>query len=380
MADPNPSDSRILRIWDSFKSRIPEIWSSISVPVVAVIISLLIGAIILLISGSNPLRAYGALLEGALGDAGGIRRTLEKATPLIFSGLAVAFAFKAGLFNIGAQGQLIFGALVASIVGFGISGIPAIIHVPLALIAGATAGALYGAIPGALRTFTGAHEVITTIMLNYIALNITDYLANGPLKDPTPGNIVARTPKIFDSAVIPDLPFIEWLPLGFVVACLMASITWWLLWRTTLGYEIRTVGQNPNAARYAGMRVAQTVILTMVISGLLAGLGGAVETQGIVYRFQPGFNVNLGFDGITIALLGKTSPFGVIPAALLVGAMRAGASQMQFRADVATEIIDVIQAIILFLVAADMIIRWIIRQRAAAGDGISLSSGWGSNS
>ena len=364
----------------SLVTRLQGIWRPISVPVMAVVISLLLGALLLLISGTNPLVAYGGLLEGAFGDARALRTTLENATPLIFSGLAVAFAFKAGLFNIGAQGQLVFGSLAAAIVGFGVTGLPAVIHIPLALLAGAIAGALYGAIPGALRTYTGAHEVITTIMLNYIALNITDYLANGPLKDPSPSNVIARTPKILDSAVIPDIPFLGWLPIGFILAVIMAAITWWLLWRTTLGYEIRTVGQNPNAARYAGMRVSQTIILTMVISGMMAGIGGAVETLGIVGRFQPGFNVGLGFDGITIALLAKTNPYGVIPAAILVGAMDAGSSMMQFRSDVATEIIDLIQAAILFFVAAEMIVRWIIRQRGESDGGISLTSGWGSNS
>ena len=360
-------------------SLLARIWQGVSVPVTAVIISLLIGAFILVISGAPPWEAYSALFAGAFGDARGLLRTLEKATPLIFSGLAVAFAFKAGLFNIGAQGQLVFGAISAAVVGFGIEGLPAVIHIPLALAAGALAGALYGAIPGALKTFTGAHEVITTIMLNFIALNITDYLADGPLKDPTPTNIVARTPKVLESAVLPRLEFAGLsIPTGFLLAVLMAALTWWLLWKTTLGYEIRTVGQNPNAARYAGMRVARTIILTMVLSGLLAGIGGAVETQGVIGRFQPGFNVGLGFDGITIALLGKTNPFGVIPAAILVGAMRAGASQMQFQADVATEIIDMVQAIILFFVAADMIIRWLLRLREGEG-GISFSSQWGSN-
>jgi simple sugar transport system permease protein len=278
------------------------------------------------------------------------------------------------LFNIGAQGQLLFGAITAAAVGFGVEGLPPYIHAPLALLCGALAGALYAAIPGALKTYTGAHEVITTIMLNYIAINITDYLADGPWKDTTPGNIVARTPSIMDSARIPAIGDI---PLGFVLAVLLAVVTWWLLWHTTLGFEIRTVGLNPHAARYAGIKVARTVILAMVLSGVLAGIGGAVETQGVVGRYQPGFNVGLGFDGITIALLGKTHPVGVIPAAILVGAMKAGSSQMQFSADVAKEITDVIQALILFFVAADMIVRWILRTRAGEEEKVTLSSGWG---
>lgn len=358
-----------------FLTPLLRVWRAVSIPLAAVILAALIGAVILAVSGANPLRAYGALIQGAFGSGDAISRTLEKATPLLLFGLAVAFAFKAGLFNIGAQGQLLFGAFVAAWFGFSIEGLPAIIHAPLALLGGALAGGIYGAIPGALKTYTGAHEVITTIMLNYVALNITDYLADGPFKDTSAGNIVARTPLVFDSARIGAIGII---PIGFLIALLCAVGVWWLLWKTTIGYEIRTVGLNPNAARYAGIRVARTVVLTMVISGVLGGLGGAIETQGIVGRYQPGFNAGLGFEGITIALLGKTHPIGVIPAALLVGAMQAGASQMQFIASVPAEIIDVIQALILFFVAADMIVRWIIRTRRAEGEEqLMLSTGWG---
>ncbi|MCA9867140.1 MAG: ABC transporter permease [Anaerolineae bacterium] len=352
------------------------IWRSISVPLVAVLLGLLIGGILLFVSGANPFEAYGALIKGAFGTPVAVQRTLEKATPLVFSGLAVAFAFKAGLFNIGAQGQLLIGAIVAAYVGFAIEGLPAIIHAPLALLIGGLAGALYGYIPGVLKVYTGAHEVIVTIMLNYVAINITDYLADGPWKDLSPGNVVARTPKIQPSA---EIPILGNIPLGFIFAVLAAIIVWWLLYRTTLGYEIRTVGLNASAAQYAGIRVARMVILTMMISGFLAGFGGAVETLGIVGRYQPGFNAGLGFDGITVALLGKTSPFGVIPAALLMGAMRAGASQMQFSAGVAKEITDVITAFILFFVAADVIVKWLIRQRDSDDERIMLSSGWGGN-
>lgn len=352
-------------------ARLLGIWRSVSVPVTAIVLALLIGAIILLISGANPIDAYVALYKGAFGDTVAFGRTLEKATPLILGGLAVAFAFKAALFNIGGQGQLLLAAIVAGYLGFAIEGLPFIIHMPLALLGGALAGALYGAIPGALKTYTGAHEVITTIMLNFIAINITDFLADGPWKDE---GIVARTPKVMDTAVIPT-----WgnIPLGFFIAVLVAVAIWYLLYRTTLGYEIRTVGLNPNAAQYAGIRVARTVIITMALSGFLAGLGGSIETLGVVGRFQPGFNIGLGFDGITIALLGKTNPIGVIPAALLVGAMQAGSSQMQFDANVPFQIIDVIQALILFFVSADMIVRWILRSRAAEGEQVVLSSGYG---
>jgi general nucleoside transport system permease protein len=369
---PTPSGSAPAENPNNFSTRLKLFGQELIVPVVAILLAALIGAILIWLSGSNPVEAYGALIEGAVGSTRGLQRTLEKATPLIFGGLAVAFAFKAGLFNIGAQGQLIFGALAAAVVGYSVE-LPMLLHIPLALLVGGIAGALYGWIPGALRAYTGAHEVITTIMLNYIALNITDYLASQVLMDPTPGNIVARTPKILDTAVIPTINF---LPFGFIIAILFAIITWWILYRTVLGYEIQTVGQNPSAAQYAGIKVARTIIVTMMISGFLAGVGGAVETQAVVYRFQPGFNVGLGFDGITIALLAKTNPFGVIPAALLFGAMRAGASTMQFEAGVATQIVDIIQALILFFVAADVIIRRMLRLKGS-GKGFSFSANWG---
>lgn len=347
---------------------------SLSVPLVAVFLALILGAVVLLLSGVNPIEAYAALLRGAVGTPQAIQRTLEKSTPLIFSGLAVAFAFKAGLFNIGAQGQLLMGAIVSAAIGFGIEGLPAVIHVPLALLGGGLAGALYGAIPGALKAYTGAHEVITTIMMNFIAFNITDLLANGIWKDRSGGNIVARTPAIQPSA---ELPIFGPVPMGFIIALVCCVIVWWVLYRTTLGYEIRTVGLSPSAADYAGIRVARIIVVTMTISGLLAGLGGAVETLGIVGRFQPGFNVGLGFDGITVALLGETNPFGVIPAALILGAMRAGASQMQFSTGVANEIVDVITAFILFFVAADVIVKKLLRRDPTEDDKVTLSTGWG---
>ena len=275
---------------------LPRIWKAGSVPLFSVFLAAFIGAMLLWLSGSNPFTAYWSLLQGALGSPEAIGRTLEKATPLVFSGLAVAFAFKAGLFNIGGQGQLLIGGIVAAYLGFAVDGLPFLIHMPLALLGGSLAGALWAAIAGALKTYTGAHEVITTIMLNYIAINLTDFLANGPWKDT---GIIARTPKILDTAVIPTWGFI---PLGFVVAVLMAILTYYLLFKTTWGYAIRTTGLNAEAAKYAGIKVGRIIILTMAFSGFLAGMGGAVESLGVIGRYQLGFNVGLGFDGITIAL------------------------------------------------------------------------------
>ena len=349
---------------------IGRIWRAVSIPIMSVLLALLIGAILLWISGASPMEAYQALFKGSFGSMKAFGRKKKKSTPLILGGLAVAFAFKAGLFNIGGQGQLLVGAITAAYIGYAVDGLPFIIHMPLALFAGSIAGALYAAIAGALKTYTGAHEVITTIMLNYIAINLTDYLANGPWKDE---GIIARTPAVLETAVIPAWGYV---PIGFFIAAFMAFFTWYLLERTTWGYEIKTTGLNAHAAKYAGIKVPLVIIMTMGFSGFLAGMGGAIETLGVVGRYQPGFNAGLGFDGITIALLAKTHPLGVIPAAILVGAMQAGSSQMQFDAGVPFQIIDVIQALMLFFVSADVIVRWLLGRRNEDSDNVSLGTGW----
>lgn len=350
------------------------IWYAVRIPLIAIILALLVGAVILALSGADPVVAYQALFRGAFGSARYIQRTLEKATPLIFAGLAVAFGFKAGIFNIGAQGQLLMGALTAGFVGFAVKGLPPAIHIPLALLSGAVAGALFGAIPGALRAYSGAHEVITTIMLNYVAINITDYLSDGPLKDASPGNIVARLPLIEPSAKIPLLGPV---PVGFIIALVVAALIAYVLERTTFGFEINSVGLNPHASTYAGMKTKLLIVSALVVSGLLAGVGGAVETQGVVGRFQPGFNTGLGFDGLTVALLGRNNPLGVILAALLLGAMRGGANLMQFDAKVSANIIDVIQGLMLLFVTADVLIRTVFRLRKDKTSEISLTTSWG---
>jgi general nucleoside transport system permease protein len=290
----------------------------------------------------------------------------------------VAFAFKAGLFNIGGQGQLLLGAAFAAWIGFELS-LPAPIHLPLALLVGTLAAALLGVIVGALKAYRGAHEVITTIMFNFVAANLTEWLVSreGPWLDPpetNPSNL-ARTPLIGESA---EIPRVEELPLGFLVAVAAAVAIWWLLARTTFGFQIRTVGANRFAATYAGISVAHVTVVTLAISAGLAGLGGAIQTQGVNARFEPGFQTGLGFEGITIALLARTNPLGVIPAALLIGAMDAGSTLMQARAGVEPEVIGVIQGFILFFVAAPIVVRWLIRLRALdQQDQPQLSSGWG---
>ncbi len=360
---------------------INQILNSLLVPLLAIITAIIIGGIIIAIVGGNPFAAYKGLAQGAFGSAKALSETAVWATPYIFAGLAVAVAFKGGLFNIGAEGQLAFGAVISALIGYALPGwlhmdLPWIVHLPLTVFLGMLGGALWAAIPGALKAYTGGHEVINTIMMNYIALNITSYLLNGPMRDPDPLNISARTPEIAASArippVFPDLR-VHW---GFILALVVAGFIWWLLWRTTFGFEIRTVGSNPDAAKYAGINVKRTIVLTMALSGALAGLAGVIEVTALNYRHELGFSIGYGYDAIAIALLGKTNPFGVVLAAILFGAMRNGGTRMQFLTQIPVDIITVIQALILLFVAADAIIRYIYRIRAKE-DRVVLTRGWG---
>jgi simple sugar transport system permease protein len=355
--------------------------NAILVPALAVLTAMIVGGLVIAAAGGNPFAAYIGLFEGSFGSASAISETLVWASPYIFAGLAVSLAFKGGLFNIGAEGQLAFGAVAAAWVGYALPEIlgvqiPAIIHLPLVLLAGVLAGAVWGGIPGWLKARTGGHEVINTIMMNYISLNIVSYLLNGPMKDPNPLNVIARTPLIADGARIPPLfegYRVHW---GFILALLVAVGVWWLLWKTTLGFEIRTAGANPDAARYAGINVPRTIVLSMALSGALAGLAGVIEVTALNYRHELGFSVGYGFDAIAIALLGKNHPLGVVLGAILFGAMRNGATRMQFLTQIPVDVISIIQALILLFVAADAIVRYIYRIRAAQ-ERVVLTRGWG---
>ena len=358
------------------------------IPVLAVLMALAVGAAIMLIFGDDPLEAYRGLFSGAFGSARGWATTVRKMTPLILTGLSVAVAFKAGLFNIGASGQFIMGTVFSVAVGVHFEGLPTVVHLPLAMAAGILGGMLWGAIPGVLKVTTGAHEVIVTIMLNYIAALFAGWTVYaggtqgqrpGPLWDPTAGPI-SETADVLASARIPWL-FAEPYKVhgGVVLALLVAGLMWWLIFRTTVGFELRTVGLNPKAARYAGMRVGGMVVLAMVVAGGLAGLAGAIETLGLNHKFAPEFSGAVGFDGITVALLGQTNPLGIVLAAFMFGAMDAGAARMQFVSGVPADIMQVIQGLVLAFVAAPTIIRQIFRIRRApqAAEPTTLSRNWG---
>ena len=355
--------------------------NALLVPALAIISATIVGGIVIAVVGGNPFAAYSGLLEGAFGSVKAISETAVWSTPYIFAGLAVALAFKGGLFNIGGEGQLALGATTAAFVGYAVPAAlgyepPMIIMLPLTIGSGVLVGFLWGAIPGALKAFTGAHEVINTIMMNYIALNIVSFLMNGPIKDKDPLNVIARSPLIAETARLAPIFSglrVHW---GFLLALLAAFLVWWLLWKTTLGYEIRTVGSNPDAAKYAGINVKKIMTLTMGLSGLLAGMAGTIEVTGLNYRHELGFSSGYGFDAIAIALLGKNHPGGVVLAAILFAAMRNGATRMQFLTQIPVDIISVIQALILLFVAADTIVRYIYRIRQS-GEKVVLTRGWG---
>ncbi len=352
------------------------------IPALAVFTALVIGAIIIMLTGysfAETMSAYRALLEGSVGSLRAISQSLTEATPLIFTGLAVAIAFRAGLFNIGGEGQLLMGGMLAVLAGFTFTGLPMFVHLPLAIICGAIGGAMWGFIPGLLKAKTGAHEVIVTIMLNYIAYRLVDYLLKSTLfqregrNDP-----ISKT--IEESAELPAL--MAWLDpamkvhLGLFVALGAAAFIWWLLFRTNTGFEFRAVGANPSAARYAGMSVAKVYILVMTIAGALAGLAGTSQVLGLLDRASPGFSAGLGFDGIAVALLGRSNPLGVVAAAFLFGGLNAGGQYMQANANVGIDLISVIQALIIIFVAAPALISAIYRVKADTSS-TQISKGWG---
>ncbi|MDT8862484.1 ABC transporter permease [Alkalihalobacillus sp. MEB130] len=335
---------------------------SFAVPLVAVFLGILIGAIVMLVSGYNPFVAYSALLQGIFSDSYYVGETLRSMTPLILAGLAVAFAFRTGLFNIGVEGQVIVGWLASVYVGIAFE-LPMMIHLPLAIIAGAVAGALWGFIPGFLKARFQVHEVIVTIMMNYIALYTVNYIIRSYLL--VPGE---RTETISPTASLAS-PFLQSitdysrLHFGIIVALIACVVLWFILWKTAKGYELRAVGFNQHASLYAGMNVERNIVLSMVISGSFAGVAGAMEGLG-TYGYMgilSGFT-GVGFDGIAVALLGANTAIGVFLASFLFGGLQVGALTMQSRAGVPAELIDIVIALIIFFVASSYIIRWVMNR------------------
>ena len=349
-------------------------------------------------SWNAVMQAYGALFSGALGKpadviagfqtffATGDKQALYKAiypfteslvlsTPYIFTGLSVAVGFRCGLFNIGAEGQFFMGALGAAFIGYSIEGLPAFIHLPLALLGRCAGRRHLGRDPGFLKARFGAHEVVNTIMMNWIAFRLSDWLLTGPMKS---SGFRPVTPNVAVTAEMPRFFPDPCASIGASCWRLLAAVfVYWLLFKTTLGFEIRAVGANPDAAKYAGMSVMRNFVLVMTISGALAGLAGSVQVLGVDHWVGQGFSAGYGFDSIALALLGKSHPLGVVLAALLFGILRGGATRMQSLARIPIHIISVIQGMVIIFVAAPAIIRWIYRLRIGDADQTVLTRGWG---
>lgn len=364
-------------------------WSLAIIPLASIVLALLLGSVLIIVSSLAtadhidlllPVVAYESLLQGATGlsfidvDRGaitlafsidperaarGLTSTIAAATPLILTGLAVGVGFKAGLFNIGGTGQVLVGGFVAAMAGAAVADQPVPVAVGVAVVAGALGGAFYGFIPGVLKAFTGAHEVVSTIMLNSLAAFAIVGLVNDVFK--IQGPTFARTAQVGNAAM--PILFGRNGSLGIVIALLVVALAYVLIYRTTLGFEIRTVGANPSAARYAGMSPRRLIILTMSLCGMFAGLAGTIEILTLGY-YPAVFGTSIGFAGITVALLGRAHPVGIVGAALLLGGMRAGAPAMQITAAIPIEIIDVIQGLILLFLAAETVIRKLLRVRA----------------
>ena len=408
-AKPEPRRSRVL--------------DAILYPVLAVFTALVLGAILILITDpevveawanffQDPLyalqvtwqtvaEAYGAMFAGSLNidgilegiqialSGGGtealrvalvpLAESLVQSVPYIFAGLAVAYGFQGGLFNIGAEGQLLVGAICSVFVGYSVTGLPWFLHLPLAMVAGIAGGAVWGGIVGALKAYTGAHEVINTIMMNWIAISLSAWLlkVGGPMARPT----VPVTPPVLETAWIPQLSSTQGnrFHAGFFLALLVAWLVWWVLYKSTVGFEVRMVGANAKAARYSGVNVKRQWIQIMLVSGGLAGLAGTVQTLAVDRWVGVGFSAGLGFDAIALALLGKNHPAGVVLAALLFGTLRNGATRMQSVAQIPVDIITIVQALVIVFIAAPEIIRWLYRlRRPPVEEGSVFRQGWGS--
>lgn len=349
------------RLWGTIRSSLGEL----TIPVLATAAGLLVGTIFILLAGKDPLLAYQAFARAVGGSPRAFGETLVSTIPLVFTGLAVALAFRTGLFNIGVEGQYLLGQIVTAWAGAALI-LPGWLHPAVAMLLGMLAGALWATVPGLLKAYRGVHEVINTIMLNYIALFFTHWLLMRYLR--VPGGGGAATPAVQPTAELAQ-GLIEGsrLHAGLWIALLAAVAVWLFLWKTPMGYEIRAVGFAPGAAEYAGISVAKNIVLAMALSGALAGLAGAVQMLGITRKFyEPmGFS-GFGFDGIAVALVGRNHPLGVVLAALLFGALERGGPTMQAVAGVPKAVIWIVQGTVIFFVAAEGIWRFIQNRKVKA--------------
>lgn len=363
------SESRTARSRTDMGARIRGVFPTMISSIAAVGIALAVGAIFILISNDNPIDAYKALFTGAFGDRRSIAETLVATTPYTLGGLAFAVAARAGMFNIGIEGQFMVGGLLSGVFAASNTNLPAVIFLPLALILAIAGGGIWGVIAGLLKAKTGAHEVITTIMLNYLAFRLNNYIIGGA-EDWLPVDPqIKGTDKIQPAAALPRILDGTRLHAGIFIALAAAVLLWYLLFRTTFGYRLRTVGQSPGAAAFAGIPWGLTIVTAMFISGACAGLAGAGEAlglQGRHYSNPPGY----GFTSIAVGLVGRNHPLGMVFAGLLFGALRSGSTEMQNQVGTSKELVLILQGLVILAVAAisasERIRIWMNRRRGGS--------------
>ena len=333
-------------------------------PVFAALAALLVGAVMLLILKVNPITAYSALLQGAFGSSNAIAETLVKATPLLLIGLGICIAYRCNVINIGGEGQMIVGALLATWVGLNFKGLPGWMMIIFAMLAGSFCGSLWGGLPGVLKAYFNVNEILSTVMMNAIAVQLMNFFLTGPMIDPSQAKIASQIPQTARLEEIYRLPRLAptRLHLGALIAVILAFLVYILLWRTTLGYRIRAVGQNAFASRYAGIKVKRYIVLAMILSGALSGLAGAVQVYGVNYRMitdgsATGFTGSAGFNGIVAALFGQLHPILTIPASILFGALSVGANTMQRTVQIPSALIMALNGLVVVFVVSSEIWR-----------------------
>ncbi len=358
-----------------FYSKHPKIWRAFDIllPFIATLAALGVGAVMLMVFDANPVVAYGALLEGAFGSTNALADTLVKATPLLLVALGICIAFRGGVINIGGEGQLLLGAVASTLVGLANPNMPGYLLIPLALLVGFLAGGAWGAIPGLLKAYFNVNEILSTIMMNAIAVQGMNYLLRGPMIDPVQLESASRIPQTARLSAAFDLPRLipTRLHLGTGLAIIAAFLVFIFLWRTVVGYRIRAVGLNPNASRYAGINVPRHVVLSMLLSGAFCGLAGAIQVYGLHHRMftdgsAMGFTGSAGFNGIVVALFGQLHPLGAIPASFLFGALIVGANKLQRVMQVPSSFIIALNGlVVVFVVSSDYWRRRLARRREA---------------
>lgn len=333
-------------------------------PVFATLAALLVGAVMLLFLKVNPLEAYRALWIGAFGTSNAFAETLVKATPLLLVGLGICISFRGDVINIGGEGQMIMGALLATWVGLTFTTLPGWLVITLSLLAGFLGGAIWGGIPGVLKAYFRVNEILSTVMMNAIAVQLMNFLLRDPMIDPSQAELASKIPqtaRLLDAFHLPRLIPTR-LHLGALIAVILAILVYILLWRTTLGYRIRAVGQNPHAARYAGIKVPRYIVMALLLSGAFAGLAGAVQVFGVNYRMitdgsSSGFTGSAGFNGIVAALFGQLHPIWSIPASILFGALLVGANSMQRMVQVPSALVTALNGLVVVFVVSSEIWR-----------------------